>query len=102
MEPTSCFGAHFGAPERLDPTGRPIAGACGVLVSLAAFLRGRLEACEEPRLAVAFDHVIRSFCNDMLASYKDGADVDPGLLAQFGLVEVLIADWRAGVEHGRV
>jgi 5'-3' exonuclease len=42
-------------------------------------------------VGVATDHVIESFRNDMLDSYKDGSGVDPMLRAQFGLVEEVLA-----------
>jgi 5'-3' exonuclease len=38
-------------------------------------------------LAVATDHVIESFRNDLWPGYKTGAGVDPDLLAQFPLLE---------------
>ncbi len=38
-------------------------------------------------VAVATDHVIASFRNDLWAGYKDGSGVDPQLKAQFPLVE---------------
>jgi hypothetical protein len=41
-------------------------------------------------VAVAFDRPIESFRNRRFAGYKDGADVDPALLAQFEDVEVAV------------
>lgn len=38
-------------------------------------------------IAVATDHVIESFRNDLWPGYKTGAGVDPDLLAQFSLLE---------------
>jgi 5'-3' exonuclease len=38
-------------------------------------------------VAVATDHVIESFRNDLWAGYKDGSGVDPDLKAQFPVVE---------------
>jgi 5'-3' exonuclease len=38
-------------------------------------------------VAVAFDHVIESFRNDLFAGYKTGAGIDPELWAQAALVE---------------
>ena len=38
-------------------------------------------------VAVAFDHVIESFRNDVYPGYKTGAGVDESLLAQFPLAE---------------
>ncbi len=42
---------------------------------------------EVTHLAVATDHVIESFRNDLFAGYKTGAGVPPELMAQFPLVE---------------
>jgi 5'-3' exonuclease len=38
-------------------------------------------------IAVATDHVIESFRNDLWPAYKTSAGIDPELLAQFGLLE---------------
>ena len=42
-------------------------------------------------MAVAFDHVIESFRNDLFPGYKTGAGVEPDLLAQFPLAEQAMA-----------
>ena len=42
-------------------------------------------------VAVAFDHVIESFRNDLFAGYKTGEGVDPKLLAQFPLAEEAVS-----------
>jgi 5'-3' exonuclease len=46
-------------------------------------------------LAVATDHVIESFRNDLWPGYKTGAGIDPDLLSQFPLLEEALAS--AGV-----
>jgi 5'-3' exonuclease len=46
-------------------------------------------------LAVATDHVIESFRNDLWPGYKTGAGIDPDLLSQFPLLEAALAS--AGV-----
>jgi 5'-3' exonuclease len=46
-------------------------------------------------LAVATDHVIESFRNDLWPGYKTGAGIDPDLLSQFPLLETALAS--AGV-----
>jgi 5'-3' exonuclease len=38
-------------------------------------------------VAVATDHVIKSFRNDLWPGYKDGSDLEPAILAQFGILE---------------
>ncbi len=47
-------------------------------------------------IGIATDHVIESFRNELLDSYKDGSGVDPDLLAQFVEVEELLS--AAGFE----
>jgi 5'-3' exonuclease len=42
-------------------------------------------------IAVATDHVIESFRNDLWAGYKTGAGIEPDLLAQFPLLEETLA-----------
>jgi 5'-3' exonuclease len=38
-------------------------------------------------VAVATDHVIKSFRNDLWPDYKDGSDLEPKILSQFGILE---------------
>lgn len=79
------FRAHFGAPPRSAPDGRPI-GAVTVLVqSLLMLLR---EECPD-FIACAFDHVVESFRNDLFDGYKTGDGVPEDLFAQFGLAETV-------------
>src|SRR5947199_219944 len=42
-------------------------------------------------VAVATDHVIESFRNDLWPEYKTGAGIDPDLFAQFPLLEDTLA-----------
>jgi len=80
------FRAHYSKrPRRTDPSGADIKATVGVVGSLLALLEDRDEA--PSHLAVAFDHPIESFRNELFAGYKDGTDVDPALLAQFDGVE---------------
>jgi 5'-3' exonuclease len=46
---------------------------------------------EVTHVAVAFDHVITSFRNNLFAGYKTGEGVDPNLLAQFPLAEEAVS-----------
>jgi 5'-3' exonuclease len=77
------FRAHFGAPSAATPAGREVGATRGLLRSLAALLR------EEgvTHVAVAFDHVVESFRNDLFPGYKTSAGVPAELLAQFPLAE---------------
>ena len=77
------FRAHFGAPPKKAPDGREVGATLGLLRSLMMLL-------SDPKVthvAVAFDHVIESFRNQIYAGYKTDAGVDPDLLAQFPLAE---------------
>lgn len=85
------FRHHFGAPAALDVLGRPVGGVRGVLASLLGLLeRGATH------MAVATDHVIESFRNDLWSGYKTGDGIDPVLLAQFRPLEEALA--AMGVE----
>ena len=77
------YRSHFGAPPRQAPDGREIGATVGVIQSTLALLREP----EVTHLAVATDHVIESFRNDLFVGYKTGAGVPPDLMAQFTLVE---------------
>src|SRR5439155_13460345 len=57
-------------------------------------VRGMLEG-GATHVAVATDHVIESFRNDLWAGYKTGAGIDPALFSQFPLLEDALA--AAGV-----
>jgi 5'-3' exonuclease len=77
------FRAYFGAPPARGPGGREVGATRGLVRSLAALLR-------EPGVthaAVAFDHVIESFRNDLFPGYKTSEGVPGDLLAQFSLAE---------------
>ena len=77
------FRAHFGAPPRSAPDGRPIGAVTGLVQSLLLLLRE-----ERPDfIACAFDHVVESFRNDLFDGYKTGEGVPEDLFAQFGLAE---------------
>jgi 5'-3' exonuclease len=73
------FRAYYAVPPARDAAGRPVGALRGLVATLVALLR-------EPdvtHVAVAFDHVIESFRNELFAGYKTGDGVDPDLLAQF-------------------
>ncbi|NWG05659.1 MAG: flap endonuclease [Chloroflexi bacterium] len=77
------FRSHFGAPPKKAPDGREVGATLGLLRSLLLLLNDP----EVTHVAVAFDHVIESFRNQLYPGYKTGAGVDPLLLAQFPLAE---------------
>lgn len=80
------FRAHFSKrPARTDPQGRDVKATVGLVESLLALLRDEAETVTH--VAVAFDNPIRSFRNDLFASYKDDKGVPKALLRQFDLAE---------------
>ena len=81
------FRNHFGAPPKTAPDGRQVGATLGLLRSLLLLLSGP----DVTHVACAFDHVIRSFRNDLFAGYKTGEGVDPDLLAQFSLAEEAVS-----------
>jgi 5'-3' exonuclease len=76
------FRHFFGVPAHVNAAGREVAAVRGVLASVLALLDDGAT-----HVAVATDHVIESFRNDMWPGYKTSAGVDPLLLGQFGLLE---------------
>ncbi len=77
------YRAYFGAPESTSPSGQEVGATRGLLRSFAALLRE--DDCTH--IAVAFDHVIESFRNDLFEGYKTGEDIEPELWEQFPLAE---------------
>jgi 5'-3' exonuclease len=82
------FRSYFGAPKATGPDGREVGAVRGLVRSLSALLRedGVTHA------AVAFDHVIESFRNELFPGYKTSAGVPADLLAQFGPAEDAVRD----------
>ena len=76
------FRHYFALPSARDQDGREVAAVRGVLASILGMIRGGAT-----HLAVATDHVIESFRNDLWAGYKTGEGIEPELLAQFPLLE---------------
>jgi 5'-3' exonuclease len=79
------FRAWFGAPPARNAAGEPV----GAVRALARQLLKHVRVEVITHVAVAFDHVIESFRNDLFAGYKTGDGLDPDLLAQFGPAEDL-------------
>jgi 5'-3' exonuclease len=77
------FRNFYGAPPASADDGAEVGATRGLLRSLAAMLRQD----EVTHVAIAFDHVIESFRNDLFAGYKTGDGIDPKLLSQFPLAE---------------
>lgn len=81
------FRNHFGAPPKKSPDGREVGATLGLLRSLLMLLTSP----GVTHVAVAFDHVIESFRNELYGGYKTGEGVDPNLLAQFPLAEEAVS-----------
>jgi 5'-3' exonuclease len=77
------FRMFFGAPSSVDDEGIEIGATRAWMRSLA----GLLAREDVSHVAVAFDHVIESFRNDLFDGYKTGAGIEPELLAQFPIIE---------------
>ncbi|MEX2303222.1 MAG: 5'-3' exonuclease H3TH domain-containing protein [Bryobacterales bacterium] len=77
------FRSFYGVPSAVAGDGMEVGATRGLLRSLAAMLRQQ----DVTHVAIAFDHVIESFRNDLFAGYKTGEGVDPLLMAQFPLAE---------------
>jgi 5'-3' exonuclease len=76
------FRHHFAVPEHLDPSGVDVAATRGVVGSVLMMLEDGAT-----HVAVATDHVVESFRNDLYDGYKTSEGMDPILLAQFPLLE---------------
>ena len=76
------FRHHFGAPSYRNDSGMEVGAVRGVVFSVLGMLRDGAT-----HVAVATDHVIESFRNDLWPGYKTGEGIDPELLAQFPLLE---------------
>lgn len=81
------FRSHFGAPPKKASNGQEVGATLGLVRSLLMMLTSP----EVTHVAVAFDHVITSFRNNLFAGYKTGEGVDPNLLAQFPLAEEAVS-----------
>lgn len=76
------FRHYYALPSAHDADGREIAAVRGVVGSVLGMInRGATH------VAIATDHVIESFRNELWADYKTSAGVEPDLLAQFPLLE---------------
>jgi 5'-3' exonuclease len=76
------FRHYYALPSARDAQGREVAAVRGVLASVLGMIKEGAT-----HVAVATDHVIESFRNDLWADYKTSEGVEPDLLAQFPLLE---------------
>jgi 5'-3' exonuclease len=80
------FRHYYAMPSARDADGREVGAVRGVLASLLGLLKEGTT-----HMAVATDHVIESFRNDLWPGYKTGEGVEPDLLAQFPLLEQVLS-----------
>lgn len=87
MDGTYELFRHFHAlPSARDAEGREVGAVRGVLASMLRLLKEGAT-----HLAVATDHVIESFRNDLWPDYKTGEGIEPDLWAQFPLLESVLS-----------
>jgi 5'-3' exonuclease len=81
------FRHYYALPSARDKEGIEVAAVRGVLASVLGMIKQGAT-----HIAVATDHVIESFRNELWLGYKTGEGIEPDLLAQFPLLErVLVA-----------
>lgn len=79
------FRHYYALPSARDAEGREVAAVRGVLSSVLGMIRGGAT-----HIAVATDHVIESFRNELWSGYKTGEGIEPDLLGQFPLLEEVL------------
>ena len=80
------FRHYYAMPSARDSNGREVSAVRGVLASVLGMMKGGAT-----HIAVATDHVIESFRNELWPSYKTGEGIEPDLLAQFPLLEEVLS-----------
>ena len=80
------FRHYYALPSARDQGGREVAAVRGVLASVLGMIKGGAT-----HVAVATDHVIESFRNDLWPDYKTSDGIEPDLLAQFPLLEEVLS-----------
>ncbi len=80
------FRHFYALPSRVSAAGQEVAAVRGVLGSMLSLLHQG-----STHVAVATDHVIESFRNNLWPGYKDSTGVPPELLAQFAPLEEALA-----------
>ncbi|HYO82830.1 MAG TPA: 5'-3' exonuclease H3TH domain-containing protein [Bryobacteraceae bacterium] len=76
------FRHYYALPPARDREGCEVAATRGVLASVLGMLKAGAT-----HIAVATDHVIESFRNDLWPGYKTGEGIEPELRSQFELLE---------------
>ncbi len=76
------FRHYYAVPSARDGGGQEVGAVRGLLASVLAMINSG-----STHLAVATDHVIESFRNQLWSDYKTSAGIPPDLFAQFPLLE---------------
>jgi 5'-3' exonuclease len=84
------FRHYYALPPAIDENGLDVAAVRGVRASVLGMIKEGAS-----HIAVATDHVIESFRNDLWPGYKTGEGIEAALWAQFPLLEETLA--AAGV-----
>lgn len=79
------FRHYFAVPAAQDEDGHEVGAVRGVIDSLRGLVRSGAT-----HVAVATDHVVESFRNELWPGYKTSAGVPPELLAQFPRLETAL------------
>jgi 5'-3' exonuclease len=79
------FRHYYALPSARDKDGREVAAVRGVLGSVLGMMKGGAT-----HVAVATDHVIESFRNELWPGYKTSEGIEPDLWAQFPLLEEVL------------
>src|SRR6266853_1492970 len=80
------FRHYYALPSARDNQGREVGAVRGVLASVLGMIKGGAT-----HIAVATDHVIESFRNQLWPGYKTSDGIEPELLAQFPLLEDVLS-----------
>jgi len=80
------FRHYYALPSARDSDGREVAAVRGVLTSVLGMMKDGVT-----HIAVATDHIIESFRNELWPGYKTGEGIEPDLLAQFPLLEEVLS-----------
>ncbi len=80
------FRHYCALPSARDEDGREVAAVRGVLSSVLGMIRGGAT-----HIAVATDHVIESFRNELWSGYKTCEGVESHLLEQFPILESVLS-----------
>src|SRR4051812_30596177 len=84
------FRHYYAVPSARDKQGREVGAVRAVLASVLGMIKGGAT-----HIAVATDHVVESFRNELWPGYKTSEGVEPELLSQFPILEEAL--WTVGV-----